>query len=88
MSDEICELKRLYVAPDAQGYGIGKALIQRAINDASARGYQLIRLDSLARLKSAARLYQHFGFERTEPYNHNPHEDVYYMQKHCHKFYI
>jgi len=81
MEEGMCELKRLYVRPTPQGHGIGKALMQRAIDDATARGYHVMRLDSLARLKSAAILYQHFGFAPTEPYNVNPQEDVYYMEK-------
>lgn len=81
MGDGVCELKRLYVVPTAWGKGYGKALLERAVHDAKALGYHLMRLDSLKRLESAAQLYEAFGFVYCEPYNINPEPDVYYMQK-------
>ncbi len=77
--EKTCELKRLYVSPNVQGKGIGKALMQQAITDATAMGYQRLLLDSLKRLKSARKLYEAFGFNDIDPYNVNPHDDVYYM---------
>jgi putative acetyltransferase len=76
-----CELKRLFVREPFQGRSLGKAFIQRAIEDATHAGYQRMRLDSLHRLTQAKRLYDYFGFYDIAPYNQNPHEDVYYMEK-------
>ncbi len=80
MPDNACELKRLFVKPQAQGLGIGQALLSRAIADARTRGYHAIRLDSLRRLTAARRLYEGFGFTDIPPFNQNPHDDVYYME--------
>jgi putative acetyltransferase len=81
MSNDICEIKRVFVLPEFHGKRIGKQLMARTIQDATLAGYRCMRLDSLRRLKSAYSLYQKFGFYETAPYNHNPHPDVYYMEK-------
>ncbi|MBX2861583.1 MAG: GNAT family N-acetyltransferase [Vampirovibrio sp.] len=79
-SENICELKRLYVRPAFHGKGIGKVLFATAIEDAKALGYEKLYLDSLKRLASARKLYDAFGFEEIAPYNENPQPDVYYME--------
>jgi len=76
----VCEIKRLYVRPEAQGSGLGRSLLAHAIKEARQRGYKKARLDSLRRMTQAGRLYELFGFQQIPPYNHNPHPDVYYME--------
>ena len=80
MNDTTCELKRMYVSPKTQGKRIGLSLLERAVADARAKGYQFMRLDSIRRLEAAGRLYQRYGFTEIEPYNVNEHPDVYYME--------
>ena len=74
-----CEVKRVYVDPAYQGHGLGRQLMEAAIADARAYGYQELVLDSLRRLESARILYEKLGFQEIKPYNENPHDDVYYM---------
>lgn len=74
-----CELKRLYVKPQFQGFRIGKTLLAHTIQDARQLGYRQMVLDSLRRMSSAQGLYQKMGFREIQPYNHNPYPDVYYM---------
>lgn len=81
MPDDACELKRMYVKPEAHGRRIGQALLERAMADARTRGYRVMRLDSLRRLEAARRLYERFGFAEIPPFNQNPHPDVYYMER-------
>ena len=83
-SEGTCELKRLFVRPQFHGKGLGRALLQRAIQDAGEAGYQTMILDTLRRLESAGRLYQKFGFTEIEPYNVNPQSDVAYFSKSLH----
>jgi GNAT superfamily N-acetyltransferase len=40
------EIKRMYVRPSSRGLGVGRAILQRLIDDARALGYRTIRLDS------------------------------------------
>lgn len=77
----VCEMKRLYVLPEAQGTGAGRKLCERLIKEARSLGYKTMLLDSLKRLEAAVALYRKLGFEEIEPYNFNPEDDVIYMRR-------
>ena len=81
VSEWTCELKRLFVRPEFQKRGLGRALMDRAMTDAVEFGYETMILDTLARLEGAGKLYKRLGFEKIEPYNVNPHDDVLYFSK-------
>jgi ribosomal protein S18 acetylase RimI-like enzyme len=68
----ICEMKRLYVAPAGRGAGLGRALMQAAIEVARSLGYREIRLDTLPDMKAAQALYRDAGFRPTAPYYETP----------------
>jgi ribosomal protein S18 acetylase RimI-like enzyme len=75
-----CELKRLYVSPEARGAGIGRGLLRRALRDAHAMRYQAMVLDTLPdKMPEAVRLYEEFGFVRCEAYYDNPSPRVRFM---------
>ncbi len=63
-----CEMKRLYVAPQARGSGVGKALATALIEDARSRGYREMFLDTLPSMAAAQSFYRALGFERVDPY--------------------
>jgi ribosomal protein S18 acetylase RimI-like enzyme len=68
----ICEMKRLYVQPEYRGRGIGRALARRIVTHARQAGYGVMRLDTLASMHSARRLYFSLGFHEIEPYTAVP----------------
>ncbi len=68
----IAELKRLYVRPEARGSGIGRQLVEQAIQEARSEGYQFLRLDTLPAMQSAITLYRNLGFHEIPPYGNNP----------------
>ncbi len=71
------EVKRLYVLPRARGMGAGAALLRGAEDAAAGAGYGALRLDSLARLGAARKLYARAGFVETgEAYCNHPMEDA------------
>jgi putative acetyltransferase len=68
----IAELKRMYVLPEQQHKGIGKALLEKAIALATQCHYQFIRLDTLSSMMPAINLYKQYGFYQIPAYYHNP----------------
>jgi GNAT superfamily N-acetyltransferase len=69
LSGDDAEIKRMYVRPSARGRGVGRAILQRLIDDARALGYRTIRLDSARFMHEAHALYQGFGFVPSSPHN-------------------
>jgi putative acetyltransferase len=80
LSESVCEMKRLWVEPTAQGLGCGRALANTVIAAARAASYAEMKLDTLkGRMPSAIALYRSLGFVECEAYTHNPEPDVLYM---------
>ena len=79
VSEEHCELKRLYVRERYRGSGIGRALTEKIICDAKAMGYRRIILDTLSSLHNAVSLYRRLGFADIEPYYNNPNDGVVFL---------
>ncbi len=81
LDDGICEMKRLYLRSVARGRGIGNALLEKLIDEARAAGYKKMRLDTHPpKMGKAVSLYESHGFLAIEPYYHNPHEGVLFME--------
>lgn len=68
----ICEMKQLYVRPDARGRGLDRALAERLIAEARAAGYREMRLDVQAKFASARTLYADLGFVPADAIAFNP----------------
>jgi len=76
LDNGVCEMKRLFVRPEAQRRGLGRRLAQEIILVAQKLGYSLMRLDTLGRLTEAMHLYETLGFRKTDLYYENPLPDV------------
>lgn len=67
--NDACEIKRLYVAPGSRGLGVGRALLERAIEDARTIGYREVLMTTLPDMMSdALAMYERTGFVPTDPF--------------------
>ncbi|KAJ5109526.1 hypothetical protein N7456_006201 [Penicillium angulare] len=78
-SDNWCEMKRLYVLPEARGLHLGDQLVVAILERARALGYRGIRLDTLPNMTAAQRLYRRYGFVEIEAYYDTPIDNTIFM---------
>jgi GNAT superfamily N-acetyltransferase len=72
LSGEACEIKRMFVRPDARGRGVARALLVALEREARTLGYGVARLDTGPRQPRAQRMYERAGYGRIENFNANP----------------
>ena len=69
-SDQLAKLRYFLVHPGARGHGLGRRLIQQALDFCRERGFRTVWLWTISELKTAAHLYREAGFEITEEKTH------------------
>jgi GNAT superfamily N-acetyltransferase len=68
------ELKRMYLAPEARGRGLGRVLLQRIEDEARSAGYTVLVLETIELMTEAIGLYRSSGYEPISPFG--PYTDV------------
>jgi ribosomal protein S18 acetylase RimI-like enzyme len=61
-----CYLAELYVAPDSRGHGLGRALMEAAMEEAGRRGADYMDLGTSEADVAARGLYESLGFSNRE----------------------
>ena len=62
------EIKRVYTAPPARGLGLGRGIVEAAIDHARDSGARRMVLDTMRPLEAAQRLYESLGFRPIPPF--------------------
>jgi DNA-binding MarR family transcriptional regulator len=66
------EIKRMWVAPEARGLGVGRRILAELERHAHASGASAIRLETNKSLGEAQQLYRSSGYVEVEPFNAEP----------------
>ena len=80
LTDEICELKRMYITKEARGKGLGNIMMIHALQLGQELNYPKMRLDTLPTMSAAITLYEKHGFYEIEAYRYNPIEGTKYFE--------
>ena len=72
LDDRICEIKKMYVVPEARGTGLARRLLHVLEDKARELGYVVARLDTGPRQGHAQGLYESEGYAAIEDFNGNP----------------
>jgi putative acetyltransferase len=67
MNENICELRKMYLLKDQRGKGLGKFILDIAIQQAREKRYKKIVLETISALTTAIFLYKQFGFKEIKP---------------------
>lgn len=60
--DRACELRKMYLRRTHRGRGIGKRLLEDALDAAGRLGFATVTLETASVLKEAIALYKRYGF--------------------------
>jgi len=69
------EIKRMWVAPEARGLGLGRRLLTELEARAAARGVRTLRLETNRALTEAISLYRSAGYREVAAFNDEPYAD-------------
>lgn len=62
----VCELQKMYFAPEIRGTGYAEKIIEKCLEFAKAKGFEICYLETLAFMTAAQKLYKRIGFENID----------------------
>jgi len=72
LPDGACEIKKMFVVPDARGRGVARELLVELERRARGLGYAIARLDTGPRQTRARQMYERAGYVPIANFNANP----------------
>jgi len=79
--DAPAELKRMWVAPEARGLGLGRRLLEELEKHAIEAGATVARLETNRSLKEAIQLYRSTGYREVAAFNSEPYAHHWFEKK-------
>lgn len=61
--DSVCELQKMYFAPEIRGTGFAEKIIEKCLEYAKIQGFEICYLETLSFMTTAQKLYKRIGFE-------------------------
>ena len=68
----VCELRKMYLARETRGQGLGKRVLEHALDRARALGFRRVELETASVLVEAIGLYTRYGFSPVDPAHLSP----------------
>jgi len=75
------EIKRMWVADDWRGAGLGTRMLRHLEAEAARLGYRRVVLDTNATLVEAVAMYVRAGYAHVERYNDNPYAQAWFAKE-------
>ena len=63
---EVCELQKMYFAPEIRGTGYAEKIIEKCLEYAKTQGFEICYLETLSFMTTAQKLYKRIGFENID----------------------
>ena len=63
---EVCELQKMYFAPEIRGTGFAEKIIEKCLEFAKTQGFEICYLETLSFMTTAQKLYKRIGFENID----------------------
>jgi putative acetyltransferase len=80
LSEDACEMKRLFVRESFRRQGVGRKLAGKIVSEARDAGYAIMRLDTLPFIREALKLYESMGFVRCPAYYNTPLSETIFLE--------
>ncbi len=80
-SPGVGSIKRMWVAEDARGLGLGRRILVALEDQARRLGLGTLRLETNRTLSEARRLYAAAGYEEVTPFNDDPYADHWFEKR-------
>ena len=75
------ELKRMWVAPDSRGIGLGRRMLGELERAARDHGVEVVRLETNRSLAEAIALYRRNGYREVAAFNSEPYADHWFEKR-------
>ena len=75
------ELKRMWIARDARGLGVGRRLLAELERQARDAGVRVVRLETNRALTEAIALYRRSGYVEVDAFNTEPYADYWFEKR-------